>query len=62
MCVFHRDTCAEVLFEDDGDDQSLPAAILDALMKVHKHRCIHMLKFGAITTCDSNGGKSYISQ
>lgn len=31
----HRDTCAEVLFEDDADDQSLPVAILDALMKVH---------------------------
>lgn len=36
VCYF-RDTCAEVLLEDDGDDQSLPAAILDALMKVHVH-------------------------
>lgn len=37
VCVYFRDTCAEVLLEDDGDDQSLPAAILDALMKVHVH-------------------------
>ena len=34
--LFHpwRDICAEALFEEAADDQSLPVAVLDALIKV----------------------------
>ena len=34
VCVICRDRCAEALFEEEADDQTLPVAILEALMKV----------------------------
>ena len=33
-CVVCSDRCAEALFEEEADDQTLPVAILEALMKV----------------------------
>ena len=34
-----RDACAEALFEDVSDDQPIPVAILDALIKVRVYTC-----------------------
>ena len=31
----HRDHAADVLFDEDSEDQSLPLCILESLLKVH---------------------------